>query len=473
VCPANTCVDADGDGLYGDGGGCIRNDCNDSDPSLGASCGGGAPDQQAAWGKLRVVDAKVPAPHAWPVIRLDANGLPLIGYRSGPVGQGDLTLLHCTAADCSTALRRALVADNDSGNNVSMQIGSDGHPVLAHLNLTDFYLETFDCTDSACTAGHNVVQDSAVGQFGFDTSLAILPDRRPVIAYWASGANDLFVVICADSACSGGTPRQLEHASDTGNAPSVFISAAGTPYIAYTNSSVDEARLYRCAVADCSSSVNKVILAPHAASLEGSSAILGADGNPLILVRHTDGTHALSLYQCTAADCSTGTAHDLYAPEGQISSASLALLPGGNPFIVFGETTPSTGYDLGLIDCQDPACTTRSVEKISGANTGEHPDVAIRPNGNPLVVYHDVGYGRLMLYDVDMSMVTVEPQATVVPTVTPQSTNTPTDTPQPTSTPTDTPQATSTSTDTSVPTETPPPSPTDVPTDPPAPISPP
>jgi hypothetical protein len=451
ACGPSTCIDDDGDGLVGDGGGCTRTDCDDSDPAIGPSCDGGADEQMAEWGTLRVVDANVPAPKAWSVIGKGIDTLPVIGYQSGPQYQGDVTLLKCTTADCSTALKRVVEVGNNVGGGLSMQIRSDGRPFLSYHNATDFYLETFDCADVDCTSGYTNVEDINVGQNGsdgFDSSVTMLPGDVPSMAYWAATTRDLAVITCPGGDCSWETVQTLiqvvESSGSTGFGPSAFTGPMpdGFPYVVYSRNEVTskQVKLLRCTNTQCSTRSKTTLVSSNALSLPTTGVALRADSSPLVLYRNLSGApvEAAALYSCPDATCSTpGTSIDIYTASGVIENGSVVILPDGKPFIALSDRT-GDDYDLVLIYCHDAVCSSSSVSKVTDGSVGEHPGVMIRSDGNPLVVYHDVLHGRLMVYDVAMSLVAGTPQVPGVPTPTPLPTDPPTDDPP---TPTEVPWA--------------------------------
>lgn len=445
ACPSDTCFDNDGDAFLGDGGECVRNDCDDLDPAIGLSCDGGIPDVDAPWGTLRTVESYVSDDNsaAWPILGIRHNGLPLIAYHDARLGQQNLNVLDCTTPDCTTALRRVLTTENRIGLFVSMAIRQDGTPLIAHLDLTDHDLEVFDCHDPACATGQNRVIDYSTGHYGFDTSMAIRADGRPIIAYWHSDFQDLRVFDCADTACSAGEIRTLDSHQMVGYDPSIIVGADMTPLISYTFNDLEHLRLFDCVDQNCTGGGYITLDNTGARGFPTHAMIMRNDGRPIIVYRDT-ASGALMLYDCATSDCTIGTSRVLDAT-GDSYSASIALLVDDSPFVAYSIQPPGGGRDLRLLRCLDPTCAATAIETITDDDAGQTPDVIIRPDGNPLVVYHDVSNGDLVLYDVDLSLVpgghpipvpTRTPWPT--PTSTPTNTPTPTLTPTPTSTPTPT-----------------------------------
>lgn len=410
ACPANGCVDNDGDGLPGEGGAasCVRIDCDDRNPDLGLSCGGDVPDAAAGWGILRTIQTGLASSegHAAPSVRIRADGLPVIAYHDGNSGRGTLNVLACNSPDCGTALRQVLVSENQlDGTYLSMQIGADGAPAIAHIDRTINDLEFYTCSDPGCASGQNQTLDRETGFGDFDTatSTAIRADGRPIVAYWHTDALDLRAFDCVDAACTSGSVRELDTDPMTGYYPSIVIGADGNPLIAYH--AFDDAaqqwqlRLYRCTDPGCSGGGFSVIAVPAESGISPDALLVRPDDLPLLVYRTASG---LMLYDCAAPGCADGTQRQLYAGEG-IGSASLALLPDGSPFVAFSVNPSGADNDLVLLRCLDPACATSVTDTTTAGNAGVQPDVAVRPDGQPLVVFHDVSNSSLVLYDVRLT----------------------------------------------------------------------
>lgn len=445
VCPPGSCIDNDGDGFLGDGGdgACTRDDCDDGDAARGLSCGGGGSPVPAEWGTVRMVEDRVSTSDVavWPILKIRENGLPVIAYHNGVIGRGDLNLLDCTAPDCSTALRRVLSVENLVGTFLSMQIRHSGHPIIAHLDQTDDDFEVYDCFDSGCAHGQNRIIDYETGHYGFDTSMAIRPSGRPLIAYWHSSFQDLNVYDCSNQACTTGSIRTLESENQVGLDPSIIIGDNLNPLIAYARSDNPQLRLWICADEDCVGGDRIKLDTDDAEGFPTHAMALRSSGLPVIVYRKTYASDVM-LYDCTAPDCSTGTSRLLYSGV-DVQSASIGLLADDSPFIAFSEYIDGN-YDLVMVRCLDPSCAATAMTTYTDGNAGSLPDVAIRADGNPLVVFHDVGNGALVLYEVDLDLVPgghPEPVPTRPPwpTWTPTPTGTPTETPTPTPTFTPTP----------------------------------
>ncbi len=433
VCSGNFCIDNDADGLYGDGGTCTRTDCDDNDPAIAGSCGGGI-EAAADWGTLRAMaQAASNDTFIWPNIAIRPNGLPIIAYHDATTGRYDLNILDCTSPDCSTALKRTLVSENNSGQYISMVVREDGRPLIAHFDWTDEDFELFDCADSSCTTGENRILDYVTGYYGFDTSMTIRPDGRPAIAYWHSNESDLRFFNCADGDCLTGTIQTLEEHKQVGIDPSIVIDQYGNPLIAYIIQDYGHLRVHACTDPDCLSGAYRVVDWDNAEGFPSQGMAVRSDGLPVIAYRDT-ASGALMLVDCHTPTCSSYTGKTLDTG-GNFLFGSIAVLPDDSPFIAYTEFTAEGDHNLRLLRCLDPACNDTLIEMVEEGNLGKTPQIAVLPDGNPLVVFHDVGTGGVGLYQVDLTLAVEETPTptTPVPSDTPE-TPTPT-TPVPSDTP--------------------------------------
>jgi hypothetical protein len=427
TCSGNYCIDNDADGLYGDGGVCTRTDCDDTDPAIGESCGQ-ANVLSSAWGTVHTVDDSVADRHTdiWPTLAIGHNGYPLIAYHHDVLGTRDLNLIECTSPACQTGLRRVLVSDDWSGTSPSIAVRHNGLPVLVHFDMIDEDLELYDCLDAGCVTGQRRIIDYTTGFYGLDTSLAIRPSGRPIVAYWDSVLGHLNVFDCFEEACTSGESRILDESPNTGQDPTVIIDALGQPLIAYGKAGTQVMRLYDCLDADCLTGERVTIDYTPSSAHATRGIALRHDGTPFVVYRDW-GNGNLRMIDCHDAACATFT-EGVLDNSGNMHEATVAILLDGAPFIAYRDETPSGENNLKLIRCHDPSCLTFDTETVVAGGLGRYTDIALRPDGNPLVVFFDVVLGDLKVYDVDLALV---PGGVIVtPTPSPIPTETPT--PQPT-----------------------------------------
>lgn len=168
--------------------------------------------------------------------------------------------------------------------------------------------------------------------------------------------------------------------------PDVVLRDSGLPLIAYaTNNGL---HLLSCGDIDC-----------HAANMSGKlddlspeqpRIALRNDGRPLIAYRG-GAENGLRVYDCADTDCTTGTIRPLDPVPA--AGIGIAIRPNGNPLIVYGDTTPSVRA-MKVYDCDDPNCasgTARIPTGLLGFNEGgtaftdNRGSVTMRSNGLAVV----------------------------------------------------------------------------------------
>lgn len=137
-----------------------------------------------------------------PSIVIGADGRPLIAHRSFSFSGTTLRLTVCGDAACSTGnLTRTLDAAASAGLGLSMALGTDGHPVVSHIDDNTGIVRVTSCASADCSTGvaTRPVSGSA-GTFAVLTSMAIGIDGLPLIAFGDS-ANNLRVARCGSPTC--------------------------------------------------------------------------------------------------------------------------------------------------------------------------------------------------------------------------------------------------------------------------------
>ena len=138
-------------------------------------------------------------------IAIGTDNNPVISYwYSGP---NQLRVAHCNDAACTGNDELVSIVDDvdDVGEYNSIAIGDDGFPVISYFDRTAGALKVAKCNDEACTGGNETTStlDDPPTSAGFDTSIAIGDDGRPIISYWQyeeDGAR-LKVTRCGNPAC--------------------------------------------------------------------------------------------------------------------------------------------------------------------------------------------------------------------------------------------------------------------------------
>jgi hypothetical protein len=175
-------------------------------------------------------------------VTIGGDGLPIISYNGNSGGSnGNLSVVHCTAVDCSTH-GTATVLDNTSGAifSTSVTIGTDGEPIIGYsvsfIFVLNGNLSAVHCTAADCSTHGPATVVDGTPLAGGGPSVIIGTDGLPMISYTAinSGNRNLAVVHCTALDCSAHSPAiVLDNTPNTGGRTSVTIGTDGLPIISY------------------------------------------------------------------------------------------------------------------------------------------------------------------------------------------------------------------------------------------------
>ncbi len=171
-------------------------------------------------------------------IAIGTDGFPIVAF----IENGNpeyLWVYHCSNVDCTSGTTRKLdtmtIASGatTSGPPVKVMIGSDGMPEIAYADMLNNDVRFYHCNNVACSSGTSRVLAST-GTLGWYMSAAVGVDGLPAIAYTDAKTNsDLVFYRCRDVACTSGFATAIDTAGDTGYDQSMVVGADGRPLIAY------------------------------------------------------------------------------------------------------------------------------------------------------------------------------------------------------------------------------------------------
>lgn len=132
-------------------------------------------------------------------IAIGSDGLPVISYY-GVTNQA-LRVLHCGTVDCSSGNLIATVDDLAGivGRENMLRIGADGLPVIGHTNYATGQLRLTRCHDVRCAAADSV--DVAPTQPSIRPSLALDAAGVPIFAHITTPGTGLVVTRCGAPTC--------------------------------------------------------------------------------------------------------------------------------------------------------------------------------------------------------------------------------------------------------------------------------
>ena len=194
---------------------------------------------------------------AYTSIAIGSDGLPVISHLD--VTAHALRVTHCGNATCSAGNVSTNVDDpatNVVGLWTSLAIGTDGLPVISHQDFTLFALRITHCGNVTCTSGNlSTTVDDVANLVGGTTSIAIGADGLPVVAHLDATVGDLRVTHCGDATCSSGNVSTTvdDSANVVGIDPGVGIGTDGRPMISHWDASAGTLKVTHCGNAACTS----------------------------------------------------------------------------------------------------------------------------------------------------------------------------------------------------------------------------
>ncbi len=329
-------------------------------------------------------------------ITLGADGLGLISYYD--VSNGDLKVLHCGNAACSSGnLSTTLDSMGDVGWYTSITIGADGLGLISYYDVTNGDLKVLHCSNAACSSGTVTTVDSA-GDVGRYTSVTLGADGLGLISYSDITNADLKVLHCGNAACnSGNLSTTVDSAGTVGYNTSITIGADGLGLISYYDFTNSDLKVLHCGNATCNSG-NLSTTVDSAGDVSAFTSIaLGADGRGLIGYYDANNVDLKALH-CGNAACSSGNISTTVDSAGDVGAfTSITHGADGLGLISYFEVTH---HDLKVLHCGNAACSSGNTATTvdNAGNVGGYTSITLGADGRGLVSYYDVTNGDLKVF---------------------------------------------------------------------------
>lgn len=190
----------------------------------------------------------------WSSIAIGADGLPIASHRDDTVG--GLRVTHCGNVACTADNVSTTVDDtaNQIGYTTSIAIGTDGLAIVSHYDTNAGDLRVTHCGNAACTSGNvSTAADDSTSNVGAYTSIGIGTDGRPVISHLDASIGALRVTHCGNAACTSGNVTTVvdDPAEVVGYYGDLAFGLDGLPVISHLNISVSGLRVTKCASTGC------------------------------------------------------------------------------------------------------------------------------------------------------------------------------------------------------------------------------
>ncbi|MBI4091002.1 MAG: hypothetical protein HY422_03180, partial [Candidatus Komeilibacteria bacterium] len=386
-----------------------------------------------------------------PSIIVPSDGKPIVSYTAETsVNNFALKVLKCGLPDCSDTTSTPyptgpgnkitiVYPSNVRNSRTSIGIGSDGFPVIAFSDndLKFMKCRTADCSDTnAASPTGNITRTLDTTGVLMIPSVAVPPDGKPVISYYESQAQDLYVAKCGDSTCdplNENFKKTKVHgesgggSADIGDRSDITIRPGGNlPMISYLYGT--KVGIMTCGLADCSDTNaasptgNQISIIDYPLAFDANTSIIVApNGTPRVAyVAVLSAPDELVYVICNNLTCSSYTVlypdtdtdeegYDVSAvlhPDGAVtmsyfnaSVADLKILYCGDDLC---ETTyciaPVTDAGNVMIAGGATTCTDPSINLLDGPDgVGTYTSIRVRANGNPVISYHDDDNGNLKI----------------------------------------------------------------------------
>jgi hypothetical protein len=282
-------------------------------------------------------------------VAIGTDGLAIISHLDAD--NNALRVTHCSNAACTSASSTTVDDPADLvGAGSSIAIGSDGLAIISHRNLNEESLRVTHCNDVECTSATSSEPDNTASNLGWDSSIAIGPDGRPIIAHFDDTADGLRVSHCGDITCSGATSTTVDDPIDTvGTASSIAIGPDGYAIIAHRVFHLGFLRVTHCSNASCTAA-SSTDLDTSAGNLP--SIAIGADGLPVIA--HGGDGFTVRVTRCREIACATATNITADDPADQVGVyTALAIGIDGLPIIAHLNNTLNA---LRVTHCSNVYC---------------------------------------------------------------------------------------------------------------------
>jgi len=284
-----------------------------------------------------------------PDIAIGSDGFGIITYHDNT--NGDLKVVHCTNAACTTFGLATLDTNGDVGYYNSIAIGTDGLPLIAYYDETNKDLRTIHCSNVACSSISGFGLIDSGGDVGRTNSLVIGTDNLGLISYYDVTNTSLKVFHCTNQHCTSGIAYTIDNSAIVGQFSSIAIGTDGKGLISYYDNQNQDLKVAHCYNMECSTAFASTLDSDH--DVGGfSSIVIGRDGLGIISYWDTFNGYLKSAH-CDGLLCSTATLSVLDG-RGHVGwYTSIAIGVDGMPVISY---TDNTKYDLKVAHCGNELC---------------------------------------------------------------------------------------------------------------------
>jgi hypothetical protein len=320
-------------------------------------------------------------------VAIGEDGLLVIAHQDSTAGA--LRVTHCDDIACTTSTSTTvddLLGDN-VGLYVSMTIGADGLPIIAHQNGAIGALRVSHCDDIACTSATSTTVDDPANYVGLYTSITIGADGLPIIAHRDNTDQALRVTHCDDITCTSAASNNVDDpGNNVGSDPSIVIGTDGLAVIAHYDATAGALRVSHCVDLACTSVTNNNVDDPSDNVGLHTSITIGPDGSPVV-AHHNLSDGGLRISRCDDAACTTATSTTIDDPTNIVGmQSSISIGADGLPIIAHHDVTDG---ELRISHCSNASCTSATTMASDVGNVGWEPSIAIGTDHLPIIAHQD------------------------------------------------------------------------------------
>jgi hypothetical protein len=316
-----------------------------------------------------------------------ADGFPFVAVLD--TDNGDLRVVHCADATCSSSVGTTLDSAGDVGRYPSVTIGADGFGLVSYLDAANDNLKVAHCSNVACTSATPATIVSSGTVADDYTSIAVGADGLGLITYVDNGS--LKVAHCSNANCTSATTNTID--TTTIAYASLAIGADGLPLISYLDNASQDLRVAHCADVACATVASNPFDTGDNSGFY-TSITIGWDGLGLVSYRDAT-TSALKVAHCDNVACSAATVStvDANGIEGEFSSITVGA--DGLGVISYRDGT-GAAKDLKVAHCGNLTCTSSTFVVVdTPGDVGWSTSITVGSDGLPFVSYRDIDNDRV------------------------------------------------------------------------------
>jgi len=329
---------------------------------------------------------------------LDTNGFPVIAYLDEDLDS--LKVMHCNDKGCLGAAQGGVDEDvfvvDPGGYYNSLKLDSSGHPVIAHYDPGPNEFRVVHCNDPNCDpnapGGSGAESIETIKTRVAGLSLALDTSNFPVVSYRTDQGHNVEVLHCTDTNCQG--TKNINALFTTGSAGEEYTSLAlspstGFPVVAYNDNG--NLGVIRCDDINCVPTETRVSVDGDPNNVRHVSLALDSNEYPVVSYYDAAPNYDLKVTRCYNKDCTSGNESiviaDSVGDTGESTSLQLDEL--GNPIISY------IGNDwLKIMHCNDPNCDggDESVFQVDKADPNANvfgTSMALDTSFTPAVSYYE------------------------------------------------------------------------------------